>query len=426
MNPTIRSIYYKRYGKSLIAIILLLFFFYWTGAFGLNNSWQGHYEWLHSYEFETKHYNNDLDNQIKGYVGDSDTPIYYSSIDEYRDEELTVYHASNAPYLPTIRESADQYFLRNEYYDYGSTSDPNDYQRGVEYYFRFGGSDPIFTMGLMLLAGFALFFVDPKTNFNRFLFSLPVSRRQLFTGKLLYLGLPLLGALALAILGSIFINYFGIPAPYLNVTLPQMLYSGLSHFATMTLLLTSGIFFGALLGNLVLGPAALMGGLFFFVGFFNPFYIQFNNLITYFFPNIHLQNPWTLIVTSVGKTGTTLTTLILFFLFSLVLLGLTERIYQKTSMENDGDFVTDPSLRLPTFLSLCIGSNLFFGIGSTPWSWVFSIDPTEYYVNRSGYWFTLLVQFVLVFIVSFGLVYFQSIQKWWRKRRDLRLKQKSI
>lgn len=421
----IRDIYLKRYGKSLIAVLLVFAFLYWGNAFNQVKNWHTYHDYLYSEEFEVD-YKNEPNSYIKDYVDNSEIPIYYDSIDEYRNEELIYYGLSQLAYESTIREYLDDDFVIN---DFESTiNQANNYQRGASYYIKRGWTDAFSQLILIVAIGFLLFFVDQKTNFNRFLFSLPVKRRSLFLGKIFYLVLPLLIGLGIILLGNSLIIQLGIPAQYLNATLPQLLYSALSHFALMTLLLTIGIFFGTLLGNLVLAPLALVGGSFSLLVTSYEFYYEFNILVTYFLPNTHLQTYDTLFIMNMGKSGTTIPVLVLTFLASFIFLFLAEKIYQKTFMENDGDFVTAPELRLPTFLTLFIGFNLFFTIASVSWMWILPLQHKELidanYITDC--WTYLLIQFILVFLVSFGLVYFQSIQKWWIKHRDNRLKRKAI
>ncbi len=404
----IKKIYYQRYGKSLIAVMLLLLFMYLSNGVNGASYWQEQYDYLHSEKF-IKHEYKEHNLHIKDY-DNKEKPVYYDSIDDYRDETLTIYQ-TNTRYLLTFKERIPPGDIKEQ--------TKVDYQVGTSYWASYFSGN-ILTAFLIFFSGFLLFFVDQKTNFNRFLFSLPVKRRDLFLGKLVYLGLPLLGSVAVGTLGYVLLHYFGVPQPYMNVTLAQLFYSGLGHFVFMVFALAGGILLGTVLGNLVFGPLSLLAGLFFLIqGPISHAYDQLNLILTYFFPDIRFFSIEAIFIMWPTKTGAPWYALVSQLLIAGLFLFLAERVYQQISMENDGDYVTVPKLRLPVFLTIFIGLTLYLSLAWVGWYSFLAPDM------EGSPWSTMFVLTVFILIASFLLVYAHVIRKWWLERRDLRLQAKN-
>ncbi|KAF1303281.1 hypothetical protein IV487_04615 [Enterococcus saccharolyticus] len=406
----IRSLYYQRYGKSLIALMLIFFGLYLYNGIGGVRAWQNEYDYLHSKEFVTSDYYNHEWN-IKDY-DDNNKPIYYESIDDYRNERLMTYTYSENFYSTYAEMNAT-----SNYNPEIAVAEPT-YQAGNVYYSYYVSSQPWAL--LIFILGFLLFFVDQKTNFNRFLFSLSVSRKKLFTGKLLYLAGPFMLVIGLGILGNILIQWYGIPQLYMNATVIQLLQSGLSHWIFTIFLLCSGMLLGVTLGNVVFGPLSILLGLFVLsqMTVFS-FFSNLNIILTYFFPDIQLPMTDAIFVVWPGKTSTPWYISLILMLLSALFIFLAERIFRKVSIEDDGDYVTSPGLRLPVFLTMFVSTCFFFTITMTSWYLVF--NPVEdYTIIRE-----LIIITIVTCICSYILVYARSIRKWWIARRDNYLQRKS-
>lgn len=410
MNSMLKNIYYQRYGKILL-VLMGVFTFIYVGS-GVNSvgSWYELKEYFYSEEFSHS-YDKDTSYQIKDYQ--HEIPVYYQSIQEYRDDALTVFDKFYFSHLAPAESTLSDY-TNNDYELI--EGEANDYQVGGWYSSQLYSYITIVARVIFCL-GFLLFFVDQKTNFNRFLFSLPFKRRELFLGKVVYVALPLLGFLALMIVSYSLILYWGIPKPYMNVTLLQLLYSSFSHWMYLVFALTAGIFFGTMLGNLVFGVLAILAGILLLSGNFNWAYSNLNLLVTYFFPQVRFVSATALFVTEPGKTGSPWLFLLILFGVSLLFLYLGERMFHKISLENNGQFVTSPEIRLPVCITIIIGSLLFFGL--------LNFDLTGMVVNEYPYfWRDLLIQIVVIIVVSVTLVYSQNIRNWLLAKRDLRILQK--
>lgn len=406
----IRSLYYQRYGKSLIALMLIFFGLYLYNSIDGVRAWHNEYDYLHSEEFVTSDYYNNQWN-IKDY-DDNNKPIYYESIDDYRNERLMTYNYFEAFYSTYAEMNAT-----SDYISEIKVTEPA-YQAGNVYYSYYVSNQPLAL--LIFILGFLLFFVDQKTNFNRFLFSLSVRRKTLFAGKLLYLAGPFILVIGLGILGNILIHRYGIPQPYMNATWMQLLQSGLSHWIFTIFLLCSGILLGVTLGNIVFGPLSILLGLF-VLAQVTPylFFSNLNVILTYFFPDTRLPMTDAIFLIWPGKTSTPWYILLILVLLSALFVFLAERIFRQVSIEDDGDYVTSPSLRLPVFLTMFISTCFFFTLTMISWDLVF--NPVEEYTVI----YELIIITITTFICSYLLVYARSIRKWLIAKRDNYLQQKS-
>src|SRR5699024_7864354 len=214
----IRKILMKRYKVALI--ILSAFFVVAYSLTSANNvsNWRSEQKYYASEEFQ-KEFTEHPEFYAKGYDEAKEEVIPYDSLEEFQKDMLTQYK-----------------YAQHYYFDYTSSgyTDPamsddldtlidTSYQMGTYY----EGSSMIgaFMVIAALLTGFLLFFIDQKSNFNRFLFSLPISRKKLFSAKLTNLVLPLIASFAIGIFLHVLIEYLGIPSPYINATFAHLLYS---------------------------------------------------------------------------------------------------------------------------------------------------------------------------------------------------------
>lgn len=183
-------------------------------------------------------------------------------------------------------------------------------------------------------------------------------------------------------------------------------------------MLAAGIFLGTMLGNLVFGPLVIFVGFLTLIQNFSWAYSNLNLLMTYFFEQIRFISLSALFVRVPGKTGTPLLFLLLMLGMSLLLLYLGERMLNKISLENNGQFTTSPEIRLPVCLTMIIGGFIFFGL--------LKLDLTNMVLNDyPSFWKDLAIQTIVIIIISVGLVYAPSIRNWWFAKRVLRLQRKS-
>lgn len=421
MNRMIRKIYSQRYLKIIWVICALIALFYAFSAYQAVSGWQSQKNYLFSDEFVNEDFKLHSDDYAKTYTDNGD-PVYYHSIDEYRKEQLSFYNQVIL-YLPTTRNSSEQLKADEGFV----SSEGITYQPGFAYisssWYSNGNDSLTLMVFIVFILGFLLFFIDQKTNFNRFLFTLAAKRKKVFTSKIAYIGLPLILSLIFGILINVLIQYYGIPHAYLNASLPQLLYSGLSHLFLLIFVFSAGCFFGVLLGNLVFGPLALLLGscLLFFV---SVFYYNLVSLLNLFLPDTRFFDLSGLLISYPQKSAAPWYILLALGLLSILFFYLAEKVFSQISLENDGHFITVPRLQFPAFLTIFIGLSAYLLIMSINWSY-FTASVKEKAHMQSPLIFTLITLAVCL-ISSFLLVYLGDIHKWWIERREMRLSRKII
>ena len=399
MHTNLKNIFHTRYKAILLLITFGLFAVYVTSGISTVDGWNNEREWLQSKEFK-ENFEDPTSGYIKGY-DESGKEITYQDIEEYRLEELTLFHND---FFTTETITSDTSFTPS-----------TKYQAGQVYWNRYDPSYISMIPLFIFLLGFGLFFIDLKTNFNTLLFSLPFTKKQIFRGKLLYWTIPLMLAIGLGSILHQLIVYLMIPAPYVNATLGQMLYAGLSHWIFTLLAFLIGSFLGVLLGNLVTGPLMIVAGLIslepsnqFLNNLSNLFkFLKLDSINTFF--SQRFGDFSAMAISSLGKTGSTLPTLIVFLLVTGVAFLLAEKIYQNISLENNGKVLTVPRYRKRFFVILAIFTTLYFTFGG--------VDLAFYYDYYDKLPFLELIFLPAICIISsFVLTYYDEIIKFWNKR----------
>lgn len=392
MDKNLRNIFQARYGAVLLLLVGGILIFYISSGFNFVKNWQSQHTWYHSKEF-IKDYSED-GYDIKDYTDDE--AVYYEDIDEFRQQELTIFWTYTSEDNERLtRFKADR-----------------SYQKGVNYWNRFDHSFIVFIPWILFILGFSLFFIDLKTNFNSLLFSLPYTKKRIFKGKLRYMMPPIFISLAVGILIHQFLIHAMIPELYLNATLGQMLYSGVSHWFLLLLAFSSGTFIGTLLGNLVTGPLLVAAG-FLSLAIFYDFLAAILNLFDYFgfdkmilfFTNLFGESS-TLTITTLGKSGSMPAVFVLFSVLSLAVLFIAQNIFENTSLESNGKVLTVPRFRRRFFIILAIISNLYFTIAT--------VNVIAYFDYESI--LPLILVPVICTISSFIVTYYDEIFKFWNKR----------
>jgi hypothetical protein len=377
----LKQIYRQRYGKLLLGFCLVLVLIYAGLGWNTQRSWHNQKTYFDSETFK-KDFQEHPDYYIKDYQGEK--PIYYS-IDEYTDENLLIF---NKP----VPESDGDYRYPSNFADTGAS----------------------FILPLLLVFGFLSFFIDQKTNFNRFLFSLPFKKRQIFRQKAVFLLAPVSFALIIGILSNICIRYLMIPSEYFQIPLSDLFASGVGTFVGNLAVTAIGCFLGVLLGNLFFGLLSIVLIFFLLSGFYS-FYYNLQEYLSFLFygkgghlvlnnlwndwPNGLPVNWWAILAT---------------LLLSFVLIAAAQEVFARISLENDGDYLTVPAFRLPVFLAMAIGT--WFYLINMNWMLV------QFYYDDFSQRRTILsicIYLVVCLVVSFLLVYPKAIKKWWHARHFL-------
>lgn len=404
MNKQLRKIYAIRYKTPLLILMVGFLLIYLGSGISHVKNWNNLESYFKSEEF-IKDFNKNPEHYTIGYDYEKDKEIFPKDIEEYRTDALQVYNKNNP------RVSFNPNSLVNE----------KDYQVGVDYWKNFDNQFLVVSAFIVFLIGFGLFFIDLKTNYNQFLFSLSWTKKELFRGKIVYFALPFLGSLALGTLGNILISYLFIPKMYINATLTQLLYSGFSHWSFLVFALAGGIVSGTLLGNLVLGPV-VVGLVFLSLIVTEGVYLDVIRLIEYYTNQQIWYNFSAFFVDNPGKTGTPWFVLLLFFGLAAFAIFLAEKIYRQISLENNGQMLTVPTLRRPVFIILVILSLIWYAFPISNISGYLTY-PNDYY--DFSFVPTIIVS-TLCILISFFLVYIDEIPKRWNHFMHQRALKKSI
>lgn len=376
----LKQIYCQRYGKLLLGFCLILVLIYAGMGWDTQRSWHNQKNYFDSEEFK-KDFQEHPDYYIKDYNGEK--PVYYSSIDEYKDENLLIYNS------PVPESNGQDTYIAN-----------------------FNTSGAYFILPLLFVFGFLSFFIDQKTNFNRFLFSLPFKKRQIFRQKAVFLFAPVSFALIIGILSNICIRYLMIPSEYFQIPLSDLFASGVGTFVGNLAVTAIGSFLGVLLGNLFFGPLTIVLIFFLMSGFYS-FYYNLQEFLSFFFygkgGHLVLNNLW-----NDWPNGLPVNWWAVFatLLLSLLLIAAAQEVFARISLENDGDYLTVPAFRLPVFLVMAIST--WFYLINMNWLLV-QLYYDDFSQTRTIV--SICIYLVVCLVVSFLLVYPKAIKKWWHARR---------
>lgn len=353
----IRSIYFERYKKVLFAACLLVVGICIFTAISQSNQWRDFYN----------------DPEIKAqFEADRDSYTYYD------EEKMTnVPYKSYKDYRDTILVFYNYFPLDNSGRDIKTIMNAENYSNKTPYIAGFGRFFSGFALLFIVpLAGFLLFFIDQKTGFNQFLFSLGISRKDLFKKKLLYVALPFLFSILVGQSLYALLIHTLIPAPYMNATLGQLFTSVISNFCLLFILFSSSIFIGAMVGNIVFGP--LTWGVYWWLTLSVPSTIYRLGNMIYTSKNIlHKQFPETLFVYSVGKMSGFWWMNLLFLLLGSMLLFWAYKSFQTLSLENENTYLLYRKSRWPIWMIMTFFTSTILTINF--------FDPWSYFIQRRIY-----------------------------------------
>ena len=343
----VKEIYMKRYGKALIAMLVLVLGYFCLMSFSAVHNWHQNQNWLRSEEHKKEF---------------QEYPESYSySDDKGNIKEVTL----------TFDESVElaSYFFQAGYGNEGpherlKKMASGRYDSQDDYYSQYLANTGIVMVSLIAISGFLLFFVDQKTAFNRFLFSLPVSRRQLFLGKLFYVGLPVLAAFLVGSLLLVVTVKLGIPAPYMNASWGELFISMGTSFMTCLFAFLISCFMGTMVGNLVFGPLTYV--VFMWTLIYLPQgFSQVADLISMMRHGIDYSSEdiifgyQQMLPFDIGKnSGNWLLGIIMVFV-ALLCLVWAYRKYQTLSLEHDGEFLLYPESRWPIWFVMTFYSSFY-------------------------------------------------------------------
>ncbi|MBO0459068.1 ABC transporter permease [Enterococcus hulanensis] len=388
----IRSIYFERYKKVLIAACILIIGSCLFNVAIQNNQWKNAYNDPNDKQFYEEH----KENLSSSWDNVEMKEVPFASYKDYRQEHLFFY---------TIG-SPDSFYTQ-EGVTFEIISKASNYSKMFPYVSNFSYMSEAFLLLFVPLIGFLLFFIDQKTGFNQFLFSLGASRKELFKKKLLYIALPFLLSILVGQSLYVVLIHTLIPAPYMNATLGQLFTSVISNFCLLSFMFASSAFIGSMVGNIVFGPLTWSVYWWLMLNFPRSVY-SVGNIIYTAKQITHKQFPETLFVSSVGKMGGHWWMNLLFILLGSLLMFWAFKKYQTISLENDNAYLLHKKSRwsiwgiMTLFTSFILNTSFF-----DPWLYFFSekiygqVDISISSPILSNITVTLIVGLICAFIIFF-------------------------
>lgn len=394
----VKNIYLTRYSKillPLIGLILLMFAF---------NAWSNVKNWHDNERYLTT--DKELKADFNAY------PEHYTYLDEKKQEHIP--YASFEKYI----EHQLYVYHKNDFSDkISQKTDPNQ-----TYFNQSSNVATVFALFLASFVGFCLFFVDLKTHFTRFLFSLPVSRKELFAKKLLYLALPFLATIFVGQLLYLAILRLGIPQPYLNASLGDMFSSVVNSFSLIMVVFCLSVFVGVMVGNLVFGPLTWFVFLIFLCQIpsaVGGLLSMIRMLHAHFLRDFDFN---TLFIFEIGKTTGHWYMSLLFLLISISFIYWEYRKFQVISLEHESEYLLTPESRWQIwfFMTVLTSFVLVFAI-KNPWSYYLSGLQYNFEVSFMTTMMTTLTIIVICGGICFVVVFFSSIKRFFRSLKARRL-----
>ncbi|KAF1297569.1 hypothetical protein BAU15_07610 [Enterococcus sp. JM4C] len=400
MNVQVKEVMKERYGKVvLIGVILIALYYIFVIQSGISN-WHSEQQYYQSEEF-VQLYNEDPESYARDW--DNETPIPYDSIEHYIKDQSYLY---------------DSYPLGSQLVtDIDKSQKTLDYETGYSSMTMFENAQ-IFLV-IFFFIGFLLFFIDLKTNFNTFLFSLGTTRTQIFKEKLKAVALPLFGILLVGKLAFIASIYIFIPNQFVNIQLSTLLLTALYGYVATFFFFAWGMFIGTLSGNLIFGSGMALAFISSLIFLGPPVIMQ----LTYVKDNFHYHNDYVTPSTyfslnfDIDKYSPTAIVYLFFLAIGVILLFASWRAYQHISLENSSQTILVDKYRLP--ITLLITAYSCFIIWSLNYSAALTILPgkpryVSYFISR------IIISGLIIGLVTYGMVYFVPIKnkiRGWREKR---------
>lgn len=374
MNKQLSHLLLKRYGKFLVAIIVIVIGKNLLTTISSINQWQREQKVAFEPAENRKYSNFEVDENGKYlmtfYNGTVDK--YTTDYVEFRDYQLTFF----------IEDWGSNHF--GQYYLYD----------GSLYYDEFAD----FLIITCIIIGFSLFFFDLKTNFNTLLFSSRFSKKQIYWHKHLIVGGTLGLSLLIGKLMTVAGLWLAIPQPYMNTSFSALVNTGLfTVFLALSVYSISSIV-GLLLGEWFTAVITLIGFWWTFPIFSNSLTDLFN--LGYYFVSGG-DNRYSPFYNPIGEFVFELTTTKVSFSLFILLLGVIilslligAYWFKKTSLEANGHYLLFKQLQRPVLWLFILYCNIT--LNATPLAMSIYFNQNEP-INVTG----TLVNFTIVTLLSF-------------------------
>ncbi|WP_086313196.1 hypothetical protein A5821_000738 [Enterococcus sp. 7F3_DIV0205] len=326
MNKQLMTILKKRYGLTLIVASLSILLFYSYLGISDVNRWKDMNNYYNSEEYITN---------LKE-MSEEDNPSFKGlSLEERQKLDK--------------KEGLRLFYQTKEYDEQGNliTSVSVD----QPYYTMYFNENPLLLIAAITIIGFFLFFVDLKTSFNEFLFSLGVSKRKIYYSKLILISFPILISVLLAKILFVSIITTGIPTEYVNISMTDLAVNVLASWITCIGYFFISAFIGLVTGNIILGPLTVFGFCasleFFITGLTNAWY-YFTNTTT----DIVVMNKF--FVYTVTKDPVSTVPIIVSLVLSVFLIIFGSFLFPTLSLEKKGNYLLFDRLKIPVVIAMIV------------------------------------------------------------------------
>lgn len=323
MNKQLLTILQKRYGLFLLIICIAIIIFY--GFLGISdvNYWKDMESYYDSEEFVT---------ELKKYPEDID-PMHKT----LSTEALRKYYKKESLMLFIQTDTTDEY-------------EPIEIGEERPYFSIYFNEKPLLLLTVVSLIGFLMFFVDLKTSFNEFLFSLGVSKRRIYFTKYLLIALPVLSSVLAAKALYFGIVTQSIPAEYVNIEFIDLLMNVFAVWAPLVFYFSVSAFIGLITGHMILAPLTLLG----FCFSFETFVTSLINMDYYFTSNTSKQYVFNFFQYEVTKNSITLFPIVFALIASFCLFVLGAFLFPTLTLEKKENYLLFDKLRVPVIIGLTI------------------------------------------------------------------------
>ncbi|OJG68796.1 hypothetical protein RV09_GL000195 [Enterococcus moraviensis] len=316
----------KRYGLVLIITSLSIVLFY--GYKGIQD--------VNQWKYMQNYYNSEQ---------------YQKDLSEVSEEENPKFKGLSFKERENLdkKEGLSLFNQTNSYDEQGNIT--TDSKHNTTYYTMYFNENSLLLLVVIVSAGFLMFFVDLKTSFNEFLFSLGVSKRRIYFSKFALISIPILLSVLLAKILFIGIITLSIPSEYVNISLAQLAMNVLASWTTCIIYYFTATFIGLVTGNIILGPLTALG----FCASFEYFIAAVINAWYYFTKtstDIYVTNRF--FNYSITKDPISTLPIVFTVMLSLLLLIFGSYLFQTLTLEKKGKYLLFDGLKLPVIIAMTL------------------------------------------------------------------------
>ncbi|MDH6365748.1 ABC-type transport system involved in multi-copper enzyme maturation permease subunit [Enterococcus sp. PF1-24] len=415
INKQLSNLLKQRYGKAVIAGCLLFIIAGLLSGLNFANNWQGNYDYYHSKEFTETF--EEFPENFTYWDENLQKEVPYESIDDFRTPTYPLFVNYSSENIRDFRSYiADKSYpeYSSELYNLRFAKDYNE-----DYPYEWNNQQSSFTSQpvpvIFLAIGFLLFFIDLKTSFNTLLFSSGFNRKEIFKGKILMVGVPLLAAYVVSLLAYLTVLYAKIPHEYINAPLSVFLNCIFSLLVTAIICYAAGCFIGVLTGNLIFGPLTLVG-----FGLVSMGLTYSINEVLFALENRPISD-YTyrdILFLEFGKNTGDWQAWLSWGVLAVIILWFSQKAFTQISLEENGAYLLLPKWRLGIFL-LMVTYVTSIIILPTIVDYLYprgimEIEPAQIIIE-------LIILFLTILIICGSLVYSSAIKRrfiQWQDRRQ--------